>query len=467
MLDMDAFFFRTARRPSLRSLVLLGAVSIFLANPCRAQDAPRVAGQDVPPPKRTRTILPEFPAEAQARGLHGIVILELIIDTEGHVADATLIRSVPPFDDAALAAVRKWEYEITRVDGKPVRVSLTVPITFALRLPEVSRQEGIPELRQGATPAFPKAKGAAKVTADITLDSEGRIADALITEGEGVWADSLLQALRTWRFAPPDEAAVFSFRLEAEYLAARGDKPQRVALRLSGLRKAALVEAPGSQGGSPAGPAPAPTGPINAGPVEAPAPIPTPEPGPGSAPPPAAAPVTPPEAQEPARAAQPPTDVLTAPLPAPPVAAVPPPTQPGVSAVDGVALALGVPDLVTGRRPSAPPFARLAGEFGSVEVKFAVNAAGGASVLSVDGPALLKPAAEVTVASWSFRRTRPERLYLTAALSYRAEGAQAVVTPTPPDLQPAPRPVPNPLPVAAPAAGAIPAATPESPAPKP
>ncbi len=51
--------------------------------------------------------------------------------------------------------MRQWEYEPTKVDGKPVKVRLTVPITFALRLPDVTREPGIPELRQGAAPGYP------------------------------------------------------------------------------------------------------------------------------------------------------------------------------------------------------------------------------------------------------------------------------------------------------------------------
>lgn len=465
---------------SRRSLTLLVSLCILMASAAFAADeAPKVAGQDVPPPKRTRTVLPEFPSEAQAQGLHGIVILELVIDVQGLVSEARVVRSIPPFDDAALAAVKKWEYEVTKLDGKPVRVLLTVPITFALRLPDVSRQDGIPELRQGATPPFPAAKGSGKVTADITLDPDGRIADALVTEGESPWADAVLQALRTWRFAAPEEAATYAFRLEAEFQPAKGDKPQKVAMRLSGLRKTAAgtptpapapttADAPAAPSPTPAPspaaatPAPAVASvPVPAAPAPVPAASPTPAPTPASS-------ATPAPARAANKAAQPATEVLSVPLPPQPAGAMaaapppPPPLQPGVSAIEGVALALGVPDLVTGRRPSAPPFARLAGEYGSVDVRFAVNAAGAASVLSVDGPALLKPAAEVTVASWGFRRTTAERLYLTAAVTYRAEGAQVVITPTPPELQPQPKPVPTvpAAPVPAPAATPAPAPTP-------
>ena len=88
----------------------------------------KVAGRDVPAPKRTHFVSPVFPLEAQAAGQRGIVILELVIDAAGKVATAVVLRSVPPFDEAALTAVRQWEYEVTKVDGKAVPVRLTVPM---------------------------------------------------------------------------------------------------------------------------------------------------------------------------------------------------------------------------------------------------------------------------------------------------------------------------------------------------
>src|SRR6185503_13246998 len=108
---------------------------------------------------------------------------ELVIDAAGKVLIADVLRSVPPFDEAALTAARQWEYEVTKVDGKPVPVRLTVPITFALKLPEVSREAGIPELRQGVTPPFPSdapAAGTMTVTADLTIDPSGQVVEAEI-----------------------------------------------------------------------------------------------------------------------------------------------------------------------------------------------------------------------------------------------------------------------------------------------
>src|SRR5262245_24875956 len=117
--------------------------------PQEAEPPPKVAGADVPAPKRTKSVRPQYPPEAQAVGMRGIVILELIVGPDGKVVSARVTRSVPPFDEAALAAVRQWEYEVTKVDGKPVSVLVTVPIEFKMNMPEMARAEGIPELRQG------------------------------------------------------------------------------------------------------------------------------------------------------------------------------------------------------------------------------------------------------------------------------------------------------------------------------
>jgi hypothetical protein len=94
----------------------------------------------------------------------------------------------------------------------------------------------------------------------------------------------------------------------------------------------------------------------------------------------------------------------------------------------------GVPDLARGRRPVVPPFARMTGTQGSVEVDFSVGASGTTNVQSVKGPDLLRPAAEQTVLSWIFRRTKVERLFLVALFKYEGDKVSAQVKPqdTPP-----------------------------------
>lgn len=440
---------RAVARRAFRPAGLVAVLAALASSQVRAQDV-KVAGTDVPPPKRTKFVPPEYPAEAQAKGLRGIVILELVIDPQGHVEKADVVRSVPPFDEPALAAARKWEYEVTKVGSNPVSVRLTVPISFAMKLPEMTKQEGIPELRSGATPPFPPAAPpeAASVTAEVTLDSEGGVAEARLLSGGPPWSQSLLAALRTWRFQP-DPGAQISFRVQADFVPAAKGGQQRVSLRLSGLRRsetspldAGLPETPSAPPATMAQASPVPTTPPT---TEAPV-----------ATPPAAKPSPPPTTPPTTLAQAPPTTAAAAPSPAPggsprpgkpapPVETItaqalaagaagapaqPPASQgPPASAVDGVALAMGVPDLVRGHRPITPPFARMSNVTGDVEVRFAVDAAGASSVQDVTGPDLLAAAARATVSSWVFRRVSPERLHLTAVLSYSGNSARGSVKP--------------------------------------
>ena len=450
---------------NLRPTVLLAAAFLLAPRPGISQETPpKVAGVDVPAPKRTKSVPPHYPPEAQAVGMRGIVILELVVGPDGKVVSARVTRSVPPFDDAALSAAREWEYEITKVEGKPVSVILTVPIEFKMRLPEMSRDDGIPELRQGVVPAFPAGAGpeTATVTAEVTLDPDGHVAEARIKSGESPWAESVIQALRTWRFSPLDGPGGLAFEVKTEF-ASGGKGGPHVDLRLSGPRR---IEAPAVAEASPTPPAgttalPAPTAeaaplpspvppaatiapsaapsPAPAAAAAAPAPPSPPSPTPAvprpTAPPeelirnPAGGKPAPPPAGPPPAVAPPaaPGTAEAAASPAPAVPATPAPPAPGISAVRDVTLAPGVPDLVKGRRPMAPPLARMQGVSGTVDVHFAVDAAGSATVREVAGPDPLKEAAKQTVASWAFRRSTAERLFLAATFTYKGDTASAAV----------------------------------------
>jgi TonB family protein len=428
---------------ALTALVIGAAIG--LEAPPDAQAAqPVVAGENgVSVPKKTKNILPVYPPEAQARGQRGIVIVELTIDTQGKVSSAQVIRSIPPFDEAALTAVRQWEYEVTRVGGRPVSVKLTVPITFAIKVPEIaSRQEGIPELRAGALPPVPpEARAGQSATAEVTLGADGTVEELRILDGPPALADILARALRTWRFEPDSGEAVVTFRVRAQVVsAARGASAMEI--RLDGLRRSESLEPQTAQATPEAAPAPATTAPTTAEP-------PPPEPAAAAATP-SATPATPPAAppatsprlaatqpQETAPAAPPPASaeapaVATPRPPAMEVLNVPPPPLPpenGLSAIQGVTLAPGVPDLTKGRRPVPPPFARMAQATGTVEVKFSVDAAGIATVKGSSGPDVFKRAAEQAVASWTFRRTRADRIFLVADFTYGLDTASASVRP--------------------------------------
>jgi protein TonB len=77
---------------------------------------------------------PVYPEIARHRRHEGVVIIEAVINRQGSVVDARVLKD-PGFGmaEAALAAIRNWRYEPATLDGRPVSVYLTVTVSFQLR----------------------------------------------------------------------------------------------------------------------------------------------------------------------------------------------------------------------------------------------------------------------------------------------------------------------------------------------
>ena len=90
-------------------------------------------GGDIKEPKKIKDVKPVYPEAAKAAGVQGIVIIEIIIGTDGAVNEAKVLRSVPELDRAAVDAVMQWKYTPTLLNGEPVKVIMTVTVTFSLQ----------------------------------------------------------------------------------------------------------------------------------------------------------------------------------------------------------------------------------------------------------------------------------------------------------------------------------------------
>jgi protein TonB len=95
-------------------------------------DEPLRVGGDLQPPAKLRHVKPEYPSLARVTGVHGTVVLECTIDAAGNVIDVRLISGHPLLAPAAIAAVGRWRYSSTRLNGQPVAVLLTVTLRFDL-----------------------------------------------------------------------------------------------------------------------------------------------------------------------------------------------------------------------------------------------------------------------------------------------------------------------------------------------
>jgi protein TonB len=97
--------------------------------------APVRVGGNIKVPTKVKDVRPLYPPAAQNAGIQGVVILEATIDVDGRVGDAKVLRSIPELDQAAVEAVRQWEFTPTEVNGVRVPVIMTVTVNFSLQRP--------------------------------------------------------------------------------------------------------------------------------------------------------------------------------------------------------------------------------------------------------------------------------------------------------------------------------------------
>ncbi len=76
--------------------------------------------------------MPAYPRLAQMAKVEGDVLIQAVIGPDGRVREARILRSISLLDEAALEAVRAWEYSPTLLNGQPVPVIITVTVRFRL-----------------------------------------------------------------------------------------------------------------------------------------------------------------------------------------------------------------------------------------------------------------------------------------------------------------------------------------------
>lgn len=93
--------------------------------------APVRVGGNIRQPAQTKYVAGVLPEAARRAGVHGMVILEIVIGADGKVESAKVLRSIPLLDQAAIDAVKQWAYEPTLLNGQPVPIIMTATVNFA------------------------------------------------------------------------------------------------------------------------------------------------------------------------------------------------------------------------------------------------------------------------------------------------------------------------------------------------
>jgi TonB family protein len=181
-----------------------------------SKDAVRISGSKRP--KMTKRVNPVYPAAALEKKIEGVVVLEAVSDEYGKVKTARVISSPDPLlTEAALQAVKQWEYEPFIKDGKPKGVIFTATVSFSLdpeaktkkpdnaltRLEDSQR----PRLIKRVNPIYPAAAQGKKIEGPVVMETEidetGKVrAIRILNTPNQLLNDAALTAVKQWVYEP-------------------------------------------------------------------------------------------------------------------------------------------------------------------------------------------------------------------------------------------------------------------------
>ena len=97
-------------------------------------EGPIMVGGDVKAPVKVNAPKPNYTELARKARITGIVIVQAVIDKQGNVVDAKVLKGLPMgLDQEALRAIRQWKFEPATLNGKPVDVYYNLTVNFTLQ----------------------------------------------------------------------------------------------------------------------------------------------------------------------------------------------------------------------------------------------------------------------------------------------------------------------------------------------
>ena len=98
-------------------------------------DSTKAKAAEPSPLQLVHYVPPEFPTQANSRGISGWVDVQFVVRPDGSVGDAAVVGSEPAgvFEKAALNAVDQWRYNPPQRNGQPVEQNGRVRVRFTLQ----------------------------------------------------------------------------------------------------------------------------------------------------------------------------------------------------------------------------------------------------------------------------------------------------------------------------------------------
>ncbi len=202
------------------------AVAIFLG----AFGAVTLSAQQVPAPVQVDFadaslrdwVQPDYPEAAKKAKREGNLTVDFVVELDGRVSRAEVSDSTDAvFNEAALAAVRRWTFSPALENTKPVASGMTVPIEFRLSqlkqkyVPVSPRVDLLPKglkvtpatFKNAPDPEYPaeldEQKLPGEVQIEFTVDAEGMPrTPRVLWASHAAFVESALRALAKSQFEP-------------------------------------------------------------------------------------------------------------------------------------------------------------------------------------------------------------------------------------------------------------------------
>jgi protein TonB len=96
-------------------------------------DAPVRVGGNVKAPVAVKRVDPIYTEVARRARIQGFVIVEAVIDRQGNVTEARVLKPLPfGLDMAALNAIKQWKFRPGTLNGQPVPVYYNLTVNFQI-----------------------------------------------------------------------------------------------------------------------------------------------------------------------------------------------------------------------------------------------------------------------------------------------------------------------------------------------
>ena len=115
----------------VQSVVFAAGCARPTAPPSLPQQQP---SKDVTMPTVVRDVKADYPESAKKERVQGNVMLAVVVKKDGTVGEVTVKKPLlPELDEAAVKAMKQWEFRPGTKDGKAVDVTVDVEMTFNLK----------------------------------------------------------------------------------------------------------------------------------------------------------------------------------------------------------------------------------------------------------------------------------------------------------------------------------------------